>query len=161
MKRLANKVVKELQARGLTLAIGESSTCGLTAYKLSTVKGTLDVLKGSLVCYHPETKTKALGIPASFIKKYTPESRQVTDAIAKKLSRLFDADIYIGITGLCAPGGSETKSKPVGTTFISVLYQKNLYISRKIFKGSPLSINTQACKATYKLVLNIISANPY
>ena len=160
MHTFADKLVKALQMRALTIAFAESVTCGIAAHTLSTVKGTMDILRGSLICYHPSTKIHALNVDPELIEKYTAESQQVTDAMAEKLPRLFDADIFVAITGLAAPGGSETKDKPVGTVFISVNYNKKLHRLKKLFQGTSISIKEQACKAAYSLVLDLIHTNP-
>src|SRR3954470_16851672 len=93
-----NSFIKTLMQKKIRLALAESMTCGLAAHMLSTCKGTADVLKGSIVCYTPEVKTSLLGVPASFINKFTAESKEVTEALAKKLPRLITADIYAAIT---------------------------------------------------------------
>lgn len=157
MKRMTNRLVKTLQERGLTLALGESVTCGLAAHQLNTVKGTMNVLKGSLVCYHPETKTGLLGISKRLIDTYTAESRQVTEAIATRLPRLFNAEIYAAITGLAAVGGSETKSKPVGTVFMAVRYKGKTHHQKKHFANSPLQVRKNACGALYRFILEVIN----
>ncbi len=156
MQRLPNRLIKMLQENELTLALAESVTCGLAAHQLNTVKGTMDVLKGSLVCYHPETKITLLGISKRMIEKHTAESAPVTNAIAKGLRRLFSATIYAGVTGLAAPGGSETKSKPVGTVFLSVHHGHKIYSERKRFQGSPLQIKKKACEALYRLIIKVV-----
>lgn len=161
MDTVANKLVKVLQEKALTIAFAESVTCGIAAHTLSTVKGTMDILRGSLVCYHPSTKIHALSISSQLIQKYTAESQQVTDAMAEKLPHLFDADIFAAITGLSAPGGSETKDKPVGTIFIAVYYKEKLHRLQKLFRGTPVTIKEKACKATYKFVLDVINTDQY
>lgn len=156
MHTLTYKLVKELQNQKLTIAFGESVTCGIAAHTFTKVKGTTDIFRGSLICYHPSTKIHALNVPPQLIDKYTAESREVTDVMAEQLSNLFDADIFVAITGLAAAGGSETNVKPVGTIFIAAYYRKKLYSLKKLFRGSPLVIKEKACKAAYRLVLDII-----
>src|SRR4051812_42191261 len=97
MQKKNQLFINELKGRGYTLALAESITCGLESYKLSTCSGTSDVLKGSIVCYTPEVKNSLLKVPKKLIKKYTPESKQVTRSLAKKLSRLIEADIHAAI----------------------------------------------------------------
>jgi nicotinamide-nucleotide amidase len=156
MEAMNRRFVKEMQKRELTVSFAESVTCGLAAHRLSNVKGTLDVLKGSVVCYHPTCKVTALKISAALIKKCTPESQEVTDAITKNLKKLFESDIYAGITGLAAPGGSETKTKPVGTVFIAVLYKNKMHRLRKLFRGTPKEIREKATDETYRFILEVI-----
>src|SRR5688500_12395523 len=126
-KKINNSLVRLLLKNDLTIAFAESVTCGMAAHQLSTVIGTSTVLKGSIVCYHESVKKELFGISSALIRKHTAESQQVTNLLARKLKRLVDADIHAAITGLAAPGGSETKTKPVGTIFFSVLYKRKLY----------------------------------
>jgi nicotinamide-nucleotide amidase len=153
MENVINKLVKRLQNEKLTLALAESVTCGLAAHKLTTVKGTTDVLASSIVCYQREAKIKLLNISNKLIEQHTAESMQVTEAMAKGLKRTIRADIHAAITGLAAAGGSETKTKPVGTFFLCVLYQGKTYRHRQVFRGRPLQIKTKACLALYKFIL--------
>ena len=156
MHRTSNVLIKTLLENKLTLALAESMTCGLAAHQLSTCKGTSEVFKGSIVCYNEEVKKGLLKIPAVLIKKHSAESPQVTEALTKKLSVLIKADIYASITGLASPGGSETKTKPVGTVFFSIKYRKKIYNERKVFRGTPLQIRQKACYALYKSILEKI-----
>lgn len=77
----------------------------------------------------------------------------MTNALAKKLRKLIKADICAAITGLAAPGGSETKDKPVGTVFFSVLYKGKLYKQKKKLKGTPVQIKKKACRKLYHFIL--------
>jgi nicotinamide-nucleotide amidase len=156
MRREINELVKSLQKKKLTLALAESATCGLAASKLATCKGTSEILKGAIICYSPEVKNKILGVPKKMLERYTPESMEVTEKLAKNLSKLFDADIYAAITGLAAEGGSETKEKPVGTVFLCIKYENKMIKERKVFKGSPLQIRTKACIALFELIVKEI-----
>lgn len=156
MKRITNKLMRILQEKGLSLALAESMTCGLMAHQLCNVRGTSEVLKGSLVCYQEEVKVKTCGVPAKLIQKFTAESQEVTDALVENLPKLFNADIYLAVTGLAAPGGSETADKPVGTVFLAASYQKKHHRERLLLKGTPLEIRKQACKKAYQFLCNII-----
>ena len=98
-------------------------------------------LKGGFVCYDACLKQENLKVPKALIDTFTPESMEVTKAITTGVSKLIKADIHVGVTGLPAPGGSETPEKPVGTMFIYVLYNnKELFAERVIFDGEPEEI---------------------
>jgi nicotinamide-nucleotide amidase len=149
-------LVRKLQEKKLKLAMVESVTCGLAAHKLSTVSGVSEILAGSLVCYSPEVKMELLGVPQKLIRKYTCESSEVTRSLAKNLKSLVKADIYVAVTGLAAPGGSETREKPVGTIFLSVFYKNKSHNKRILFRGSPVKIMSKACNALYELILDCV-----
>lgn len=140
----------------LTIAFAESMTCGLAAHQLSTMKGTADVFKGSIVCYNQDVKVSLFRIPKKIIEKHSAESAKVTMLLAKKLKSLLNADIYVSLTGLASAGGSETASKPVGTVFICIHYRKKFYRIRKKFYGTPLEIRKKACNSLYESVLKIL-----
>lgn len=156
MHSITNKLVQTLRQKGLTLALAESVTCGLAAHQLSTCIGTSDMLMGGIVCYSPDVKIKLLGVSATTIERYTAESQQVTDLLARKIKPLIQADIHAALTGLAAPGGSETSEKPVGTIFLSVLYKNKLHRDRKLFRGTPTEIRKKASRALYSLILDVV-----
>lgn len=116
-----------LKKKKLTVALAESMTCGLMAHQFCSVKGTSEVLRGGIVCYHPDIKVEVCHVPRSAIEKFTPESQAVTDKLAVNISKLFNADICMAVTGLASSGGSEGPDKPVGTTFLSVYYEDKLH----------------------------------
>jgi nicotinamide-nucleotide amidase len=151
--------IKELSKRKLTVAFAESMTCGLAVHQLVKVKGTKDVLQGGIVCYHQDVKAGLLKVPVSVIEKHSAESREVTMRLARSLRKLIKADIHAAITGLAAPGGSETKLKPVGTVFMAAVFHNEVFTMRKVFRGTPSRIMQKACDETYRFILKVISSS--
>jgi nicotinamide-nucleotide amidase len=156
MKRPEQKLLNFLKDHHLTIAFAESMTCGMAAMRIGNVSGTSEVFAGSIVCYDTSVKTGLLKIAVRTIKKYTAESQQVTDNLAKHLTKKMRTDVSAAITGLAAPGGSETKQKPVGTVFISVYFKRKLYRDKKKFNGSPLEIKEKACDEMFIYILNVL-----
>ncbi len=156
MKRIAAELIKLLKENNLTIAFAESMSCGLITHQLNTVKGTSEVLQGSVICYSEDVKIDLLKVPKSLIKEYSAESQQVTDALAKNLKKVIPADIHAAVTGLATEGGSESKSKPVGTVFFSVIYKNKKYQLRKLFRGTPLEIKKSSSKEFYKFIYKVI-----
>jgi nicotinamide-nucleotide amidase len=152
----SNKLVKQLKAQGLTLALAESMTAGLASSKLAVYKGVAEVLTGSIVCYSPEVKHTLLDVSCEVMDKYTCESREVTEELATNLANKIHADIHAAITGLACEGGSETPEKPVGTVFFSVLFNGRLHSERRLFRGTPSEIREKACGFLYDFVLEVI-----
>jgi nicotinamide-nucleotide amidase len=121
---------------GLYIAFAESATAGRAAAEFSLACNAGKFLTGGLVCYDARLKTAMLDVPESMIERYTPESREVTEAIARGLSKLMPADVHVGITGLPCPGGSESVEKPVGTMFLSAIKGGTMLFSeRQVFQG--------------------------
>ncbi len=137
---LCGSLLKEKQ---LSIAFAESATAGRVMADFSLVEKAGDFLKGGLVCYDACVKEDILKVPHSLIQQYTAESAEVTKAAAKGLRDLLKADVYVAVTGLTSPGGSESENKPVGTIFIHCLCNGREKASRVVFEGSSESILAQ------------------
>src|SRR5438270_10903085 len=99
---------KELKKQKLTIAFAESATAGRLSAEFSLIPDSGDFLIGGLVCYDACLKQDILGVPEELIKKYTPESAEVTSELARRLPSLIKSDIQVAVTGLTTEGGSET-----------------------------------------------------
>ena len=132
---------KLIAAKELTLAFAESATAGRLAYEFSLTPDSGKILMGGLVCYDACIKEDTLGIPHELIEKYTPESAEVTRELAQRLYKVIpSADIFVAVTGLTTPGGSESPEKPVGTMFIHALIKGQDYAIREVFSGNAQEI---------------------
>jgi nicotinamide-nucleotide amidase len=143
-----------LTARGLTVSFAESATAGRIMADFSLVPDAGKFLKGGLVCYDACLKEDVLEVPASLIEKYSAESAEVTEALAQGLHKLVAADIYIAVTGLTTPGGSEGPDKPVGTMFLAAADRSGmlLFSERNVFSGGPQMILLQTVSWAARLV---------
>ena len=146
-----------LTDRELSIAFAESATGGRIAGTFALLPNAGKFLKGALVCYDAGLKEQILKVPQGLINTFSPESMEVTKAIASGLEKLIPADLHIGITGLTARGGSETETKPVGTMFIhGRLFGKALFSEKVQFKGSPESIVQQTIEYTALLLIETL-----
>lgn len=147
---------KALAENNLSIAFAESATAGslCAAYALAPESG--QVLKGGIVCYDAILKEHILHIPPGIIKKYTPESAEVTEQLSRRLKKLIKADIYVGITGLTTSGGSETPEKPVGTMFIHMIWEDKSIGVREVYRGKPEEIITQAVDRVARMTLDLV-----
>ena len=151
------ELVMNLKDNDLTLAFAESCTGGLLASEFIKAKGSSDVLQGSIVVYQPEAKMSLLGVKKKTLNLYTPESQQVTNEMVIGLKKKLDASIYVATTGLAGAGGSETKEKPVGTVFISFLYDGKAEEFRVVFDGNPESIRKKTVDYVFEKLQGILT----
>ncbi|MBC5993457.1 CinA family protein [Pontibacter cellulosilyticus] len=150
------KLMMELKDNELTVAFAESCTAGLLASEFVKAKGSSDVLKGSLVVYQPEVKQKLLGVKKDTLELYTAESQQVTNEMVMGLKKLLNADISVATTGLAGEGGSENPEKPVGTMFVSILYDGKAEEFREVFKGNTESVRKQLVDYIFQKLQGIL-----
>ena len=150
------RLVLDLKDRGLTVAFAESCTAGLLASEFVRATGSSDVLLGSMVVYHPKVKQKLLGVSKNTLKLYTAESQQVTNEMVMGLKKQLDADISIATTGLAGDGGSETTEKPVGTMFVSILFDDKAEEFREVFKGDTESVRKQLVDYIFEKLRGVV-----
>lgn len=141
----------------LTIAFAESATAGWLCSEFALTEQAGQVLQGGLTCYNADLKVSLLGVPQELVDRYTPESWEVTCAMARCLTRIIPADIHVTVTGLTAPGGSETAEKPVGTMFVCALVRGRETGFRRVFSGSREDIIHQTVRATAELLIREIS----
>lgn len=157
MNSFLNRCGKLLIERKLSIAFAESATAGRLAAEFALLPNAGKFLIGGIVCYNVGVKEEHLKVPKQMITKFTPESAEVTRAMAKGLIDFIKADLHVAITGLPAPGGSETAEKPVGTMFICAFFkEKVLFEERIVFNGRPEEIIQQTVHHAAKTLLKYL-----
>jgi len=147
-----------LAREGLKIAFVESASAGFLSYSFSMLENSGAVLVGGLVCYDARVKEEILKIDSGLIRKYTPESAEVTRAMAYQFRQFIEADIIVALTGLTTDGGSETPEKPVGTMFLHVIFPWGEKGYRRHFDGTPQEILDLTLLETVKLISNEIES---
>ncbi|RSK36162.1 CinA family protein [Hymenobacter metallilatus] len=156
-KALPDELIKNFIKHKLTLALAESCTCGLVASQLAPATGVSEVLLGSVVTYHTDAKQKLLGVKKATLTTYSAESQQTTNEMALGLQRqLPHADVCVAITGLCGPGKSATPDKPVGTVFVTILFQGKAHEYREQFPGTGDAIRQRASEFIYEKLAELL-----
>jgi len=157
---MASKLVTDCAAtianKGWNIAFVESVTAGRMCSEFALTPFSGKILRGGIASYDFFVKEQLLHIPASIIEKYTAESAEVTSLLARGGARLFNTAITVAITGLASPGGTETKEKPVGTTFITIIIQGREIAHRELFDGTPEEIILQAIDKAAALLIKEI-----
>jgi nicotinamide-nucleotide amidase len=143
-----------LKENKLTITFAESATAGRLSAEFALIPDCGEILKGGIVCYDACIKQDILGVPESLVEKYTPESAEVTEEMARRLGNVIKADIYIAITGLIMPGGSESPDKPVGTMFVHAIMKQKPVAVKETFKGSPEEIVLQTVDRVAQLLID-------
>jgi len=152
-----NRCSKLLASKEWRIGFAESATAGRLSYEFSLAPDSGKILVGGIVCYDASIKTGILGIPEEFVERFTPESAEVTKAMADAIYEAHPTEVCVAITGLTTPGGSESEEKPVGTMFIHVIFPGYSVADRIVFKGSPEEIVGQTVDRVAELVMEGIS----
>ncbi len=144
-----------LAAKGKTLATAESCTGGFIAHKITSVPGSSQYFKGSIVAYSNEVKVNVLNVLAHDIEQYGAVSKEVVEQMAVNVRKLLKTDVAIATSGIAGPDGG-TAEKPVGTVWIAISSEKET-ISREFHYGTVRLQNIERITQTALLMLNEIS----
>ncbi|MES3018682.1 MAG: CinA family protein [Bacteroidota bacterium] len=144
---------KLLAKKKWSIAFAESATAGRIASEFAMTSVSGQILKGGIVCYDACIKEDILQVPHKLIREYTPESAEVTKELARRLKIFMPANVHLAVTGLTSPGGSETKEKPVGTVFISILINGRPIDVRSEFQGTPEKIISSAVLTAARVLI--------
>ncbi len=145
-------VVKQIfSSQHLTLSTAESCTGGNIAHTITSVSGSSEYFKGSVVSYANEVKIGVLGVKAEDLSRYGAVSQQVVEQMAWGVRGLLNTDFAVATSGIAGPTGG-TPDKPVGTTWIAVA-TPNGVVSQKFLFGSTREVNIRRATSTALFML--------
>lgn len=128
-------VGKILIKHNKTLSTAESCTGGKIAEVLTSVPGSSQYFKGSVVSYATETKINVLGVPESLIKEHSVVSAAVVSAMALSIKKMMKTDYAIATTGNAGPSKGDSKAE-IGTVFIALATPNDIIVEEFNF-GQP------------------------
>lgn len=130
---LSEVIGKILNEKKSTLATAESCTGGNIAAMITSISGSSNYFKGSVVAYSNEIKENILNVDHNNIKKFGAVSEQVVKEMVNGVIEKVNADYAVATSGIAGPTGGKDE-KPVGTIWIAV-GNKNKIISKKFNFG--------------------------
>jgi PncC family amidohydrolase len=148
-----SRVIQQLIQKGISVSTAESCTGGLIAAEFTAVSGVSKIYHSGIVTYSNEAKEKLLKVKKTSLKKYGAVSSEVCSQMCFNLHKISKSQLTISTTGVAGPSGG-TKLKPVGTVYVGICFQKNIYIHKLMF--SPKLTRLQIQKGTVKEVFALI-----
>jgi nicotinamide-nucleotide amidase len=115
---LETAIGKLLKNAGKTLALAESCSGGYISHLITTVPGSSNYLRGTVVPYHNDLKEQILGVSSATLAQHGAVSEETVQEMAIGVKKLFGADFALAISGIAGPDGG-TADKPVGTVWIA------------------------------------------
>ncbi len=108
-----------LKEKGKTMGTAESCTGGYIASLITSVAGSSDYFKGSVVSYANEVKKNILGVSNDTLVAHGAVSESTVIEMVNGAIRNLAVDYALATSGIMGPGGG-TETKPVGTVWIAV-----------------------------------------
>ena len=144
-----------LKQKKLTLSTAESCTGGNISARITSIPGSSEYYKGSIIAYDNEVKMNLLNVSSRTLEENGAVSRETVIEMAKGAMSTLKTDCAVATSGIAGPGGG-TPTKPVGTIWIAAAY-KNEIITLKLEKdkGRAENIENAVCEAL-NLILKLI-----
>ena len=123
-----------LREKGMTISTAESCTGGNIARMITSVPGSSQYFRGSIVAYDNSVKISELSVTDEMLLAHGAVSEQVAQQMAMAIRQKFNTDLGVSVTGIAGPGGG-TDDKPVGTVWIAVSNRNRTIARRYVFAG--------------------------
>ena len=149
----AEKLVKLLKKKNLTVTTAESCTGGMIASAIVSVAAAC--FKEGYITYSNEAKKKLLGVREDTLKQYTVVSAQVAQEMAAGAAAAAQSSLAVSVTGVAGPDPDE--GNPVGLVYIGIAFEGSVYAARFQFTGSREEIRRQAACEALALALGVVS----
>jgi len=156
-EELESSIGKLLIRKNKTISFAESCTGGFISHMITTIPGSSQYFRGSIIAYSNEIKINNLNIKKENIEKYGAVSREIVEEMAKNVRKKFKSSIGISTSGIAGPDGG-TKEKPVGTVWIGYS-DKDKTTSKKLIltKRRDINITLSAVNALNQIRINLKS----
>jgi nicotinamide-nucleotide amidase len=117
-ERLEHAVARLLRLTALTVATAESCTAGAVAARLAAVPGASRYLRGGVVAYATEAKSRLLGVDPAVLAEHGPVSAATSEAMARAVRQQLEVDVGVAVTCVAGPEGQGGQA--VGTVFTAL-----------------------------------------
>jgi nicotinamide-nucleotide amidase len=137
-----------LKAGHATLSTAESCTGGLIGKKITDYAGASQAYLGGFIVYSDAMKSRLLGIPLQYIKKYGAVSREVAVVMALNAIKKTGSSYAVASTGYAdgAEHGKVWLAAASAACVVSRLF---------FFKGSRENVREEASEEAMQLLLEV------
>jgi nicotinamide-nucleotide amidase len=121
-----------LREKNATLSTAESCTGGYLAHLITSIPGSSDYFRGSVIAYANDVKMKQLGVSEESLSKHGAVSEQVVREMAEGARRTIETDYALATSGIAGPDGGTTE-KPVGLVWIALATPEGTFTKRALY----------------------------
>ncbi len=108
-----------LNEKNKTVSTAESCTGGYIAHLITTIAGSSNYFKGSVVSYDNNIKANVLQVSKETLAAAGAVSEETVKQMVSGVLKLMQTDYAVAVSGIMGPGGGSTE-KPVGTVWVAM-----------------------------------------
>jgi len=148
-----------LKEKGKTVSTAESCTGGYIAHLITSVAGSSDYFKGSVVSYDNSIKENILQVSDETLSTAGAVSEATVKEMLSGVLKVMQTDYAVAVSGIMGPGGGSPE-KPVGTVWIAVGNAENFETKKLHFRFErKRNIELTAVNALYLLCMFVKNRN--
>jgi nicotinamide-nucleotide amidase len=149
-----------LKERKLTIAVAESCTGGLIGHRLTSISGSSLYFERGLIVYSDQSKVEMLGVKQKTIDSYGAVSDQTVREMAEGIKKTAKTDMGLAVTGIAGPLGG-TENKPVGTVFIGLSVDGEIFSGQYRFSGQRDKVKLNTSEMALDWVRRYLNGYPF
>jgi nicotinamide-nucleotide amidase len=130
---LQEMVGRILTAKQKTLGTAESCTGGYIAHLITTIPGSSNYFKGSVISYDNEIKENLLGVDHNTLEIDGAVSESTVRQMVEGALEELGTDYAVASSGIMGPSGG-TEAKPVGTVWIATGDRQRVVAQKFFFR---------------------------
>ena len=155
---VAQRLHEALAARGETVAAAESLTAGLFCATLASVPGASETLRGGVVVYATDLKTRLAGVPADLLAAAGPVSAETAAALAEGIRVRCSSTWGVGLTGVAGP--DKVDGHAPGRVFLGLSDGLLTVVHELDLPGDRAAVRTGAVQAALLRLLDRLTEHP-
>ncbi len=153
---VAADLVARLTASGQTVAVAESLTGGLVAAALTDIAGASVVVRGGVIAYATDIKSRVLGVDERLLALAGSVDPEVAEQMAGGVRALMGATYGLATTGVAGPDPAD--GRPVGTVYVAVAGPGSSRVRALALSGDRAGIRAQSVLAVLALLAEEMAA---
>ncbi|NDO90764.1 CinA family protein [Cellulosimicrobium composti] len=154
----AAALLRDLEARGWSLATAESLTGGLLSATVVDVPGASRVLRGAVVAYATDVKESVLGVDAGLLAAHGAVHPEVARQMAERVRAVLGADVGVATTGVAGPDPQD--GQPPGTVYVAVSGPRGAEVRHLHVPGDRAAVRAGTVAAALALARAVVGAEP-
>lgn len=144
-----------LKEKNKTVSTAESCTGGYIAHLITSVAGSSDYFKGSVVSYANNIKENVLHVNNATLSSAGAVSEETVKEMVQGVLKVLQTDYAVAVSGIMGPGGGSDE-KPVGTVWFAVGNAEKIETKKMHFRFErKRNIELTAVNALYLLCMFI------
>jgi len=145
---LLGKLLKE---KNRTVVTAESCTGGYIAHLITSIAGSSEYFKGTVVSYDNSIKKNVLHVDDVTLNTVGAVSEETVEQMIEGVLSLMQTDYAVAVSGIMGPGGG-SEEKPIGTVWIAVGNKNKIETKKFKFRfNRKRNIELTAVNALYLL----------